>query len=513
MRSHLTNGKAMKRTLSIFACLALLGAGTGCDGDAPVKDPSKVTGPVDNTGNPVSKEAADKYAAALAEMDKLDKTAGGWTPETCKSVADQFLRAAELQQSEMDKYFATAVYNAGAAHHRCQNVEEARKLYKEVLDKDEKFHRARVQLARFDLAASNDTETEKAMGEFTRAVTDSDYQNVEALVELARLQMRRNNAVTDEDGPNDFERAKKNLQRALAVDDAYMPAFNQLALYYLERARQNAGDKSSSSSVARGAKKTKVDSQAIDLALLVASQGIRKNPNYGSIHNTAGLIYVEIGDLNNAVTRFGTARQLDPNFFEAHMNFAAVNLMFRGFSKAEDAYRQATKLRPTDYDAHLGLALALRGQADSAPDGEKKLVEAEELIKKAKGLDGARPEAYFNHAILVQGYRGKSAGEAGNKALEEAIALFQEFAKKAEGKAQFAEAVEDVNAVPTKADKDCMGAKAKTDKACKRGRVMDIKEIIDFNRQSAAEQKKLEEEAKVQAAMEEAGSTGGGEQQ
>ena len=290
-----------------------------------------------------------------------------------------------------------------------------------------------------------------------------------------------------------------------------MPAFNQLALYYLERARQNAGDKSSSSKVARGAKKTKVDTQAIDLALLVASQGIRKNPNYGSIHNTAGLIYAEIGDLNNAVVRFGTARQVDPNFFEAHMNYAAVNMMFRGFAKAEDAYRQATKLRSTDYDAHLGLALALRGQADSAPDADKKLAEAEQMIAKAKQLDGNRPEAYFNHAILVQGYKGKNAGEAGNKALEEAIGLFQEFVKKAEGKAEFAEAIEDVNAVPTKSDKECLGPKAKSDPKCKRGRILDIKEIIDFNRQSAADQKKLEEEAKVQAALEEAGTAPAGE--
>lgn len=507
MKTH-----TMKR---VFSCLFALGLGVvvlGCDDGPGAKDPSKISGPVDNAGQVVDERAANDFKAALAEMDKLDKTAGGWTTEACDRVAKQFMAAAEMQQSSMDKYFATAVYNAGAAYHRCQNITEARKLYKEVLDKDEKFHRARVQLARFDLADSNDTATDKAMAEFERAVADSEFQNVEALVELARLQMRRNNKVSDSEGPNDFERAKKNLQRALAVDDAYMPAFNQLALYYLERARQNAGDQSGASKVARGAKKTRVDTQAIDLALLVASQGIRKNPNYASIHNTAGLIYVETGDLNNAVVRFGTARQIDPNFFEAHMNFAAVNMMFRGFTKAEDAYRQATKLKPSDYDAHLGLALSLRGQADAAADGDKKVAEAEEIIKKAKALDANRPEAYFNHAILVQGYKGKTAGEAGNKALEEAIALFEEFVKKAQGKAEFADTIEDIKAIPTKSDKECLGPKAKTDKACRRGRIMDIKEIIDFNRQSAAEQKKLEEEAKTQAALEEAAAAEGGEQ-
>jgi len=205
------------------------------------------------------------------------------------------------------------------------------------------------------------------------------------------------------------------------------------------------------------------------------------------------------------VRRFGTARQLDPNFFEAHMNFAAVNMLFRGFAKAEDAYRQALKLKPSDYDATLGLALALRGQIDTAPDGDKKLAEAQQLLQKAKTLDGNRPEAYFNDAILTQGYKARAGGDA-TKAMEDAIALFNDFVKRAQGKAEFADAVDDVTAVPTKTDKQCMGPKAKTDKACKRGRIFDLKDEIAFAKESAAEQKKQAEEAKTRAAIEEAGA-------
>jgi len=480
--------------------LALAAPLAGCEStDGDGKGKGKGTGPRDHTGAVVNPEAVAKYKQGLAEMEKLDKT-NGWNDATCAATAKLFLDANDAQ----GKFFASAVYNAGASYHRCNNFVEARKHYKEVLDKDEKFHRARVQIARFDLADSNDTAIDKAMSEFERAVNESEFQNVEALVELARLQMRRNNNANDKDGANDFERAKKNLQRALAVDDAYMPAFNQLSLYYLVRAKQSAGQKSAKSS--RNASRSKVDTQAIDLALLVASQGIRKNPTYASIHNTAGLIFVETGDLNNAVRRFGSARQLDANFFEAHMNFAAVNMLFRGFGKAEEAYRLAVKLKPTDYDAHLGLALALRGQADTAADGEKKLAEAETLIQKAKTLDANRPEAYFNHAILTQEYKAKSGGAEGTKALESAIGLYEEFVKKAQGKPEFADAIEDVKAVPTKTDKQCMGAKAKDDKACKRGRILDIKETIEFAKQSAAEQKKMAEEAKTQAAIQEAGA-------
>lgn len=492
------------RHIRKIACVAayLLAIGvaqTGCsstDGDGGKgKTPS---GPLDDKKNPVNPEAAKLYGEGLAEMDRLDKTPNGWNEQTCAATAKKFLDAADAQ----GKFFAGAIYNAGVSYHRCNNFAKAREYYKQVLDKDEKFHRARVQLARMDLADSGDSAVDKAMGEYQRAITDSDFQNVEALVELARLQMKRNSTASDNDGANDYERAKKNLQRALAVDDAYMPAFNLLALYYLDRAKQNAGVKVSKSS--RSAEKSKVDTQAIDLALLVASQGIRKNPNYASIHNTAGLIFVETGDLNNAVRRFGTARQLDPNFFEAHMNFAAVNMLFRGFGKAEDAYRAAIRLRPSDYDAHLGLALALRGQIDTSPDGDKKLAEAEQLIQKAKTIDANRPEAYFNHAILTQEYKSKGSPDP-TKALEEAIGLFNEFVKRAQGKAEFADAVDDVTATPTKTDKQCMGPKAKADKACKRGRIFDLKDEIAFAKESAAEQKKLAEEAKTRNAIEEAG--------
>ena len=465
---------------------------TGADGANAVKDAQ---------GNVVSSKAAASYSEAMRELERHDK-AGDWTAESCEATAKLFVDAGEEQGS--DKYFAAAFYNAGVAYHRCRNFDEARKHYKSVLDKEAKFHRARVQLARFDFEASGGKDVDRALAEFTRAVADSEFQNVEALVEVARLQMKRNNAVSDADGASDVDRAKKNLQRALAVDDGFMPAYNQLAIYYLQRAKQTAG--ASGAKVSRGAQAPKLDMQALDLAVLVSQQATRKNPSYAAIHNTAGLIFAESGDLNRAVQSFGQARRLDATFFEAHMNYAAVNMQFRGFNEAAEAYAKAISLRSNDYDAHLGLALALRGQVDTAPDGDAKLSEAEKYIEKAKSIDPARPEAYFNHAILTQEYKAKAAGDAATQALERAIALYKEFVSKAQGKAEFADAVEDVNARPTKKDSECFGAKAKGDKACKRGRIFDIEDIIAFNKQSAADQKKLEEEKKNQAALEEAGA-------
>ena len=95
--------------------------------------------------------------------------------------------------------------------------------------------------------------------------------------------------------------AKLNLQRALAIDDASMPAYDQLAQWYLKTKR-------------------------LDLAALVCSQAIKRDASYAPIHNTAGLVESAQGRVNGALAEFTIARRLDPKLFEAHMNYANVNL-------------------------------------------------------------------------------------------------------------------------------------------------------------------------------------------
>src|SRR2546426_724121 len=69
---------------------------------------------------------------------------------------------------------------------------------------------------------------DQAIAELRRAVVDARFGDAGALVALATLQRQRGSATADEDGADDTARAKTNLQRALAIDDASMPAMNQL---------------------------------------------------------------------------------------------------------------------------------------------------------------------------------------------------------------------------------------------------------------------------------------------
>ncbi|MEO7331724.1 MAG: tetratricopeptide repeat protein, partial [Minicystis sp.] len=205
--------------------------------------------------------------------------------------------------------------------------------------------------------------------------------------------------VADEDGTGDFDRARKSLQRALAIDDGYLPALNQLAILHLEEARKNAR--------ASGKSGRKVDTQALELSALICSQAIRKNPAYAPIYNTAGLVQVELGDFSRASASFDKARSLDPTLFDAQLNFASLILSFRGFAEAEQAYRAALRLRPDDYDAHLGLSLSLRGQIEAGGDATR-LGAAEKELEIAKKIAPERPEAYFNQALLAEDYGARS---------------------------------------------------------------------------------------------------------
>jgi tetratricopeptide (TPR) repeat protein len=433
-----------------FKMIALLGLVVGlsaCGGAATAGGKStlpeaKRSGTKSTSGADISKQAAQAYKDALADFLKHDK-AYDWSPPTCKASADAFVAVSKQQKSDAGKPLPEALYNAGLSYMRCGQEEEAVTQFQEAVKAGQGFHRARAQMALFEYKKTGDIN--RAIQSLEQIIRDAKFQNVEALVSVAALQMERGNEVEDSDGANDFERAKKNIQRALAIDDSFMPAMNQLAIYYMEQARRNAGEKPQGRRrgglVVAGARRAKVNRQQLDLAVLVAQRGAKTDPNYAPLYNTYGLVQVELRDYNGAVKSFGRARTLDPNFFEAHMNYAAVSLSFRGFAEAEKAYRDALRLAPKDYEAHLGLALALRGQINDSNE-ETYLAEARKHLSECKQIEPDRAEAYYNEAILTQEYEAKGGDSSKSvPALKQAVVKYREFINKAKGQPAYAEAV------------------------------------------------------------------------
>jgi tetratricopeptide (TPR) repeat protein len=434
--------------------LVLAAVGLGCGGGtkeavAPTTSSGgggggSVAGVTQNVGVAAKKQ----FSAALDTLNAHDK-ANDWNDQACASTAKAFEVAAAAQTGGK---FPEATYDAGLAYQRCGNDKDAKAHFQQALSDDPKFHFARAQLALYQFKA--DANADAAISALEQAVNDANFQNVPALVDLAMFQMLRDsenvgaNCHAKSAGKDvdlqDFDCAKLNLQRALAIDDGYMPAFNQLALYYFGSAKKKAGSgrKFGRTIATNAALGKRGDVQQLELAALVCSQAVRKTQSYAPIHNTSGLILNELGQVNTAVKEFQTAAQLDPHFFEAQMNLAAINLSFRGFDKAEASYRKALEMHPNDYDAHLGLALALRGQIDDS-NYEKQVTAVQGELDTCKKLDAARPDSYFNEGILTQEYKAKNAGGT-DKAVavyQQAKQVFQTFMEKASGKSEYDGAV------------------------------------------------------------------------
>lgn len=390
----------------------------------------------DLEGKQATKVAGEEFDKALGVLAGHDK-ANDWTPARCKATAHDFLVAAELFQRVDDNrtQALSARYDAALAYQRCGLKDDAKAILTALAKDAPDFHRASAQLAMYRFEESQNLDS--VIGDLEESISAGKFQNVDALVNLAMFQMRRRSTAVDEQGHDDMARARLNLQRALAVDDGFMPALNQLAIFYLEQ----AGASSADLRVASTAAKISDDGHAtLELAALICTQAIRKNSRYAPIHNTAGLIATRLGDLSAAAKSFATARTHDPRFFEAHMNYAAVNLQFRGFKRAQEAYEKALKLEPKSYDAMLGLSLALRGQAGDARESAL-LARADKLIQSAKAVDANRPEAYFNEAILMQEFRSRGLPPAqAKKVLLDAKGLFGAFLDRAKNNRELSDA-------------------------------------------------------------------------
>lgn len=420
---------ALRPSLTLIMLLLIGGCSRAV---VPPQPPSPPPSPPE-----VIRASFDRTLQSMAARDR----ASTWDESVCRDMAAEFLALA-AQQRGADQ--AVCSYNAALCLQRCGLADEARPHLLAALKASPALHRAKVQLALIDVQERGDAALDDAIARVHSAVVDAKFQDADALVNLALLQMKRNGDRGQAGCEDDMACAKLNVQRALAIDDGYMPAFNQLALLYLAKARSKAGLDIASARhlMTAHTSRPELSPQMLDLAALVCSQAIRRNPRYAPIHNTLGLILVELGNTNRAVQEFNEARRLDPRFFEAHVNYAAVNLSFRGYDQAEAAYRAALAIRPDDYEARLGLALALRGQLD-ATNIDNRMAEVREHIGKAVSVDGARPEAYFNEAILIQEYEAKFAATDQEKVARyrAAKAVFGTFLEKARNDPAYQDAI------------------------------------------------------------------------
>jgi tetratricopeptide (TPR) repeat protein len=362
------------------------------------------------------RDAAELFARLNAE--------GEWDGEDCQAGLAAFERVNESARGRS----ARAVYMSGLVALRCANDDGARALFERALEIDPTLCEARVALGVRHVEAGR---TAPARAAFEEAVR-RDARCATGYVNLAAMQA---------DAEGQEEAALANLRRALAVHSDYLPALNQMALIYLSMSDR--------------------DPALLRLAEVVCRQAQLIDEAYAPIYNTWGLIDVAQENITGAAAKFARAIELDPNLFAAHMNFGELTLSQRAYNDAARAFTRARELRPSSYDAAIGLGVALRGLRSPA--------EAERMYRAALSLDEARPEAWFDLAVLYHEHRDGTVEQ-----LTEALELLRRFVESARRNADFPETVADS---VRWCDEAPRGRRAR---ACRPGRAQQIHQALVF---------------------------------
>lgn len=380
----------------------------------------------------VNRRAQAFWLRAMTSFEDNEKAK--WTGSACAKTSEAFERAIEAQKDK----FPQALYMLGLVKDRCGDESGAQSLFKKALDQDPSLCGARSALGTRALERGR---TKEARQLFEQAIA-ADAQCVEAYVNLATIQ--RGN------GSREARAALQNIRRAMAVDARFLPAFNQLALLYLDQA---VGDKKQ---------------QFLDLANVVCRQAQLIDDRFAPIYNTWGLIQLAKDDLIEAVRMFEQATKLDDSMFEAFMNFGLIALSFRGYDDAKKAIERALALRPKSYEARVAHGAVLRAL--------RKTDAAEKEYLAAKDLNGNRPEAYFDLGLLFQDYKSGSVND-----LKVARDYYNEFLRRARGKKEYKNAVEAVSRRCKNKQK-----RRRRSKACRPGRLQNIDRTIEILKSAGA---------------------------
>lgn len=337
----------------------------------------------------ISEKARNAFEDAAASYRTAEEA--GWTLESCASAIKAF------EKVESKYGMIEASYNIGVIQRKCKNMPEAKAAFEATLKKDPKHQLSMTQLAVMELESGNEKRAEDLLRKAVGA-GQSNLEAVPAYVNAATILRMRGKKNKDE---GLFSKAELNLRRALAIESKYMPALYQLAMLYLDQAV------------------TKKKSSFLTLAMLVCSQGIKLDPEYGPIYHVYGMVLLQKNRLVDALKAFETAFQKDKELFASYMNFGAINLNFRGYEEAKQAFEKAISLNPKSYEAHIGLGVALRGL------GDFKGAKAE--YEKASKIDPGRTDYIFNVGVLEMDYlnNGDVAGYT------KAKGIFKKFLSKA----------------------------------------------------------------------------------
>ncbi len=346
---------------------------------------------------PTSADAKKDYAAAVEFYAQTDT--GEWNAGACGSAAEKFAAVAREHK------LVEAQYMVGRSYHNCNMLSEAENAYQAALQIKSDHAPSISNLGELYYQSGKRDGAKK----YWESAVKADPKIVAARANLAMLLLEDLRVTKDAAEWKKLEQeARDHLSSVLAVNNDHLKAYVLYGLVYMEGRDKNKN--------------------RLDLAKLLLDEGTKRLPEgqqFAPIEHAYGLYYLYKNNLTEALKRFESAVQIDPNFAEARQNVGLINLGFRKYDLAKEHFQAVLKLQEDrNYDALIGLGVAQRGLQDL--DG------AEASYNKAKALDAKRGEAPFNLGVLYKDFRVNKAAD--NKAALQAFKDAREFFKDAQAK-------------------------------------------------------------------------------
>ncbi|MCE0499591.1 MAG: tetratricopeptide repeat protein [Methylacidiphilales bacterium] len=146
----------------------------------------------------------------------------------------------------------------------------------------------------------------------------------------------------------------------------------------------------------------------LDEAITSYQKALEIEPDYAGAHNNLGGVLFQMGRLDEAIVQFQSALEINPNYAKAHNNLGIALAQKGRLDEAMVHYQKALEIDPNFADAHnnLGSALAQKGRVDEAMAHNQKALE----------INPDFAEAHYN--------LGNAFGKKGQ--MDEAIVQFQE---------------------------------------------------------------------------------------
>lgn len=215
----------------------------------------------------------------------------------------------ELEQAvALKPQFADLRYSLGTYYKRTRNYQKARDMFQSALDINEKFFKARVNLARIMMLSGDDGEAVKEL-------------------ETAKQHC-----------PNFYRAELNDLIQAVRIKSSE----DELAVFF----HNITEEQPSSSQISRELAIEYIQNGHYPEAIRELKKSISFQPDYPDLHNYLGIAYGNSGMVDDSIEEFEIALKINPYYIKARLNLALVMYENGRYPEARNNIDAVLKVQP-----------------------------------------------------------------------------------------------------------------------------------------------------------------------